>query len=330
MNLNALSNYLISQNLPDYRFRQIKKNYFSAKYQNFEQMTDLPKLLRQDLDSKFPLYSYTLDRLVKSNKTQKVRLKLVDGSLIETVLMDYEKWLTVCLSSQVGCGLGCKFCATGKMGLKRQLTSEEIVDQILFWNHQIYPKTISRVVFMGMGEPFLNWENLLESFQIINSKDTLNLGSRKISISTSGIVPKIKEFADYNQQINLAISLHSANQETRQTIMPIAKKYPLNELLKASLYYVNKTNRQLFFEYLLIDKVNDTPNQISSLTNFLKKSPLFYLNLIPLNKVDGGLIPSNRLAQIKKQLDMSHINYSVRQSFGQDINSACGQLIIKK
>jgi len=330
MNLNSLSDYLYSLNLPDYRFRQIRKNYFSAKYTNFEEMTDLPKALRENLDSKFALYSHTLDKLIKSKNTQKARLKLIDGSLIETVLMDYQKWQTVCVSSQVGCGLGCKFCATGKMGLKRQLKSEEIVDQILFWNHQLYPNTISRVVFMGMGEPFLNWDNLLETLQIINSKDTLNLGSRKISISTAGIVPKIKEFADYNQQINLAISLHSANQDTRQSIMPIAKKYPLTDLLKASLYYVNKTNRQLFFEYLLIDKVNDTPQQISSLINFLKKSPLFYLNLIPLNKVDGGLTPSSRIIQVKKQLDLSQIKYSVRQSFGQEINSACGQLIIKK
>jgi len=330
MKLSVLSDHLKSLSLPDYRFRQIKKNYLSARYSSFFEMTDLPKDFRAHLEEKFKLYSLTEDKLLRSPKTQKARLKLEDGSFIETVLMDYGDWITVCVSSQVGCTLGCKFCATGKMGFKRNLEPEEILDQILYWNHLLYPRYIGRIVFMGMGEPFLNWDNLLLALDLINSKDNLNIGARKISISTAGIVERIKDFADYNQQINLAISLHSADQATRQSIMPIAKKYSLQELLDVSLYYVNKTRRQLFFEYILIDKVNDTPKAIEKLITFIKKHDLFYLNLIPLNHVDGGLPPSKNLAQISRLLENAHVPFSVRQSFGQEIASACGQLIVEK
>lgn len=330
MNFAKRSDFLATNHQPAFRFKQIQKNYFSGRYTSFNDMTDLPKDLREQLSKEFALYSVDLDKLLKDDFTQKARLTLTDGAKIETVLMNYDEWLTACVSSQVGCPLGCKFCATGQMGLIRNLTSEEIVDQILFWNHQLYPKYVGRLVFMGMGEAFLNWDNLIESLKIINSKDGLNLGSRKISISTAGIVPKIKEFTDLKTEINLAISLHSADQKTRESIMPIAKTYPLSELKSALEYYVSRTNRQVFFEYILIKDVNDTPRHLDLLIDFLKSNRLFYLNLIPLNPVKNGLIPSSQTTfnNFVAGLKRANVDFSVRHSQGQSINSACGQLII--
>jgi 23S rRNA (adenine2503-C2)-methyltransferase len=326
----ALKQFLDQNHQPSFRLKQIQKNYFSSRYSSFTDMTDLPKDLREQLSKELSIYSVKLDKLLKDDFTQKARLALADGHQIETVLMNYDEWLTACVSSQVGCPLGCKFCATGQMGLIRNLTTEEIVDQILFWNHQLYPKYVGRIVFMGMGEAFLNWESLLESLKIINSKEGLNLGSRKISISTAGIAPKIRDFADLKTEINLAVSLHSADQPTRELIMPIAKTYPLTELKSALEYYVSQTNRQVFFEYILIKDVNDTPRHLKLLIDFIKSNRLFYLNLIPLNPVKNGLTPSTQVAfnNFVAGLKKANVDFSVRHSQGQSINSACGQLIV--
>lgn len=332
MDLAQVSQFLSENNQPAFRIKQIQKNYFSARYDSFVGMTDLSKDLRAQLSKNISLYSVKQDTLLKDDFTKKARLTLNDGQKIETVLMNYDDWLTACVSSQVGCPLGCKFCATGQMGLIRNLTAEEIIDQILFWNHQLFPKYVGRLVFMGMGEAFLNWDNLMLSLKTINSKDGLNIGARKISISTAGIVPKIKEFADLNTEINLAVSLHSADQKTRESIMPIAKTYPLVDLQKALVYYVSKTNRQVFFEYILIKDTNDTPRHLKLLIDFIKSNHLFYLNLIPLNPVKNGLIPSsqttfnNFVAGLKK----ANVDFSVRHPQGSSINSACGQLITDK
>jgi len=256
MDLTKLKENLDSFNLPAFRYRQIVKNYYSGRYLNFDQMTDLSLDLRQKLSESLKLLSVTEEKTVGDESTQKALLELSDGQKIESVFMNYEDWLTVCVSSQVGCSLDCSFCATGKMGFKRNLTPEEIVDQILYWNQKLYPKYIGRVVFMGMGEPFLNWDNILTAINIINSKDGLNIGARKISISTAGVVDKIKEFADLDTQINLAISLHSADQKIRESIMPIAKKYSLTKPNNLYLGIVNKqTNERIFTK-----KVSQTPN----------------------------------------------------------------------
>jgi len=330
MDLIKLKENLDSLNLPAFRYRQIVKNYYSGRYLNFDQMTDLSLNLRQKLSESLKLLSVAEEKIVGDESTQKALLELSDGQKIESVFMNYEDWLTVCVSSQVGCSLDCSFCATGKMGFKRNLIPEEIVDQILFWNQKIYPKYIGRVVFMGMGEPFLNWDNILTAINIINSKDGLNIGARKISISTAGVVDKIKEFADLDTQINLAISLHSADQKIRESIMPIAKKYSLLELKNACNYYVGKTNRQLFFEYALMD-INTSKKDAEELVNFIKSNRLFFLNLIPLNPVDGGMTPASSTQQkdFINYLDKSGVEYSLRRSFGQDFAAACGQLAIK-
>jgi 23S rRNA (adenine2503-C2)-methyltransferase len=330
MDLTRISKFLVDKREPAFRLKQIQKDYYSGRYASFADMTDLPLDLRESLDKNFTLYSVKSSELLKDNFTQKARLILADGTQIETVLMNYDDWLTACVSSQVGCPLGCKFCATGQMGLIRNLSAEEIIDQILFWNRELYPKYVGRIVFMGMGEAFLNWDNLLLSLKTINSKDGLNIGARKISISTAGIIPKIKEFADLKTEINLAISLHSADQKTRESIMPIAKTYPLNDLLKALVYYVSKTNRQVFFEYILIKNVNDTSRHLKLLIDFIKSNHLFYLNLIPLNPVKNDLIPSTQTTfnNFVVGLKKADVDFSVRHSQGQSINSACGQLVI--
>jgi len=327
MDLTQLKNFLNSQHLPPFRFRQIVKNYYSGRYSNFDQMTDLSKDLRSKLSQEFKLLSVSETKTVGDNSVQKTLLKLSDNQSIETVLMNYEDWITACISSQVGCALGCKFCATGKMGFQRNLTVDEIVDQILFWNQKIYPSFVGRVVFMGMGEPFLNWDNLISSLKIINSKEGLNIGARKISISTAGVADKIIEFTKLDTQINLAVSLHSANQKYRESIMPIARQYNLNELKKACLYYVNHTNRQLFFEYALTNQ-NTSQTDAKLLADFIHSHRLFFVNLIPLNPVNGGLVPATKDQQ---KLFMSYLNqyrveYSLRRSFGQSYSAACGQL----
>jgi 23S rRNA (adenine2503-C2)-methyltransferase len=321
MLLTDIKNFLSENNYPSFRYKQIEKNYNSGRYKNFLEMSDLPKDLREILNEKFQYISLIEDKFQSELGTKKALLKLSDGLEIETVLMDYDQWITACLSTQIGCSLNCKFCATGKMGFKRNLTTEELLDQIRYWNIKIYPKYIGRIVFMGMGEPFLNYDNLMESLKHID------IGARKISISTAGIVPKIIEFANLKTQINLAISLHSIFQKTREEIMPIAKTYKLEELINACHYYTKTTNRQLFFEYALIKNVNDSQRDLDALISFIKSNKLFYLNLIPLNSVDGSnLKSSEKLKLFETELTKKHINFSIRRSFGQKIDAACGQL----
>lgn len=331
MDLNSLKEFLVENNLPDFRYRQIIKNYYSGRYLNFDQMTDLSLDLRSKLSQEFSLLSVSESKIIGDDSTKKALLKLSDGQQIESVLMNYDDWITACISSQVGCPLACKFCATGKMGFIRNLTVDEIVDQILYWNQKIYPSFIGRVVFMGMGEPFLNWENLTLALKIINSPDGLNIGARKISISTAGLSDKIIDFANQNTQINLAISLHSTNQQFRQSIMPIAQQFNLDELKKACLYYVNKTNRQLFFEYALMAE-NTSQLDAKSLADFIHSHHLFFLNLIPLNPIDDGMSPATNPQQkiFMDYLDKFRVDYSVRRSFGQNFSAACGQLATDK
>ena len=327
MDFSKLAEFLAQNNEPAFRIKQITKNYYSGRYSSFSEMTDLSLGLRQLLETNFLLSAVKLDKLLEDKFAKKARLSLVDGTKIETVLMDYGDWKTVCVSSQVGCPLGCTFCATGKMGFTRNLTVDEIVDQILFWKHT---DVVSRIVFMGMGEPFLNWDNLTVALKIINDKNGLFIGNRKISISTAGVAPRIIDFANLNTEINLAISLHSADQSTREEMMPIARQYSLNDLQKALDYYTKLTHRQVFFEYLLAKDVNDSPKHLDLLIKFIHSNNLFYLNLIPLNPIKDGLIPSGNLTNFQKELTAAHVNFSVRHSIGQSINSACGQLIVEK
>jgi 23S rRNA (adenine2503-C2)-methyltransferase len=332
MDFAKLKQFLDEKHQAPYRFKQIAKNYFSGRFNSFESMSDLPKDLRNSLSSSLVFSSVKPVNIVDTNTTKKALLELEDGQRIESVLMDYDDWITVCVSSQVGCPLGCKFCATGQLGFKRNLTETEIYEQVLFWNRKIFPKYVGRVVFMGMGEPFLNWDNLMASLDIINAKEGLNIGARKMSISTAGVADRIKDFADLNSQINLAVSLHSASQENREKIMPIARKFSIPEILSACKYYTSKTNRQIFFEYALMNEVNDSPKDVELISNFINSNHLYYLNIIPLNPVEGGMVPSTKknFDNFINGLNRNHVNYSIRRTFGQSFDAACGQLAAKQ
>ena len=304
----------------------------------------------------FPIASLELLNLIESkNKdSAKAVFKLNDGNIIETVLVKHLNTKendakagrnTVCVSSQAGCVMNCGFCATGKMGLKRNLTSEEIVDQVLFFSRLIRhqglsldnPRTvlggdkiINNVVFMGMGEPFLNYDNTIKAIRILNDKDGFNLGIRHISISTCGIAPGIARFADENFQANLAISLHAADDKTRSKLMPINDTYPLAVLMKAVDDYVKKTDRKVMFEYLLIDGVNDRPEDADNLAKLMKGS-LYHVNLIKYHDTGGDFKP---LASSEKDaffdaLKKLGVSVTFRVSFGEDILAACGQLAEK-
>lgn len=329
MDLKKVEEYLIFKKQPGFRLKQIKEAFYQKNLSDFGEVTNLPQDLRNNLSKEFPWL------LVKEIKTKgslkkgvvKSLLELPDHLRIESVLMVYRDWISACLSVMVGCPLGCTFCATGQSGFKRNLSLYEIVDQIVYWNLILKPekKKVSRIVFMGMGEPFLNWENVWEAIKIINAKDCLNIGQRHITVSTAGIIAKIYEFADLDTEINLAISLHSPFQDQREKIMPTAKENRLKELMKASDYYVRKTNRKLFFEYALIDEFNDRSLDASELKKFFDNK-LFHLNIITLNPAETNLKSSDNLKEFSELLDINHLRYTIRRSLGSEINAACGQL----
>lgn len=352
MDIIKLEKYLVEKGEKDYRLKQIKKAAFCDLINNWDDATVLSKELREELSKKFPISSLELLSLLESKNKDSVKaiFKLNDGNIIETVLMKHLRPArtsslqsgdlagqddaksgrnTVCVSSQAGCAMNCGFCATGKMGLKRNLTSEEIVDQVLFFARLLKKEkqVVNNVVFMGMGEPFLNYDNTIEAIRILNDKDGFNLGIRHISISTCGIAPGIAKFADENLQVNLAISLHSANDKTRSKLMPINDTYPLTVLMKAVDNYIKKTNRKVMFEYLLIDGVNDQPEDANNLAKLMKNS-LYHVNLIKYHDTGGELKPSPQAKRTKffDTLKKLGVSATFRVSFGEDILAACGQL----
>ena len=352
MDIVNLEKFLKEKGEKEYRLKQIKKAVFVDLINNWDEATTLSKELRAGLYKKFPIESLEFLSLLESKNKDSVKaiLKLKDENIIETVLMRHlrpartpslqsgdlagqddvkEGRNTVCVSSQAGCAMGCGFCATGKMGLKRNLTGEEIVDQVLFFAQLLKKENqaANNVVFMGMGEPFLNYDNVIEAIKILNDKDGFNLGVRRISVSTCGIIPGIEKFADENTQVNLAVSLHAADDKTRSKLMPINKTYPLAELMKAVNYYVEKTNRKVMFEYLLIDGVNDRPEDAVRLAKLMKNS-LYHVNLIKYHDTGSGLKPSPQAKRTRffDALKKLGVSVTFRVSFGEDILAACGQL----
>ncbi len=312
---------------PDYRLKQAEKQLFSNLITNWKQASSLPKEIRSRLIKKVPV-EINADLLTGKDGTQKAIITLDDGNKIETVLMKHNDRNTICVSTQVGCKLGCAFCMTGEMGFYRDLEYWEIIDQVLYFARKLKNKNerINNVVFMGMGEPFLNYDNTWEAIEILNNNNSFNIGARNLSVSTVGIPEGIKKIADEDIQVNLAISLHSADNQTRASIMPINKKYPLEKLFSAVDFYIKKTNRQVMFEYLLLDGVNDSKNDARKLVNLLKNR-LHFVNLIKYNQT-GKFKPSfkKNIEIFKGILDHEGINYGQRYSFGEDIKGACGQL----
>jgi 23S rRNA (adenine2503-C2)-methyltransferase len=333
MILENLENILKSE--PSFRLKQAKRAVFHELINNWDQATNLSLALRERLKKECPLEIKNKLFFSKNKNTAKGLITLEDGNKIETVLMIHtDKRATACVSCQVGCPLNCAFCATGQMGLKRNLTTGEILDQILllarYLKNEFQPqRSLSNIVFMGMGEPFLNYDNVWEAIRIINDKDCFNIGARKISISTSGITEGIKKMSNEKLQINLSISLHAPTDELRQKLMPIAIKYPLKKLLKAVDDYIFKTSRKVMFEYLMINGVNDSMENAEQLVKIMNK-PLYMVNLIPYNstKVADKFKPSDKktIKTFKDYLEKRGIFATQRYEFGQDIRAACGQL----
>lgn len=342
---------------PPYRAKQIWEGLYKHLYDTPSEFTTIPTPLRKKLEREFdwnPLSPVTI--LNSSDKqTIKTLLKLRDGNLIEAVLMKYsgssdyssdndsslhngsksivlreKKRRTLCISSQVGCGMGCVFCATGQIGFKRNLSSGEILAQVIYYARLLskVKERVSNVVLMGMGEPFQNYENVMVAIDRLNASDGFALGARRFTISTVGLVPGIRRFADEKRQINLAVSLHQINNEKRSEIMPINRKWNLDELLNACRYYVQKTNRRVTFEWALINGENDSENTAIELSERLKGIHC-HINAIPLNPTGGysGQATSRQRAEkFKETLERAGFSCTIRMRRGIDIQAGCGQL----
>jgi len=330
MNLEKLNEILKTE--PKFRYAQVNKALWQDYISSWEEVSSLPKALRETLTSACPLeIKAELFKSATGPKSLKALITLEDGEAIETVLIrQKEARNTVCVSSQVGCPLGCAFCATGQNGFSRSLSSEEIVIQVLYWAR--YLKTegkgekIDNLVFMGMGEPFLNYDEFIKAVKFLNNPETFNIGARRLSVSTVGLTEGIKRLAGEKLQINLAISLHAAFDDLRRSLMPIAKKYSLHDILRTVDNYITKTGRRVMFEYLMIKGINDTDKDAQELASLMKR-PLYLVNLIPYNAT-GKFKPSDRerIEAFKKILEDSGVPATVRLSFGSGIEAACGQL----
>ena len=318
-----------------FHLNQIRKGIYFNLFNSFDEITSLPKSIRNTLKD-FPIFELKPVSKKEGKDVIKVLFETVDKRYIESVLMIHKsksgkRRNTICISSQSGCPMKCSFCATGKMGFFRNLEFYEILEQVLFFARELKKEDekIQNIVFMGMGEPFHNYENVMKAVFLLNNKNGFNLGSRHISISTCGIVPQIKRFADEKTQVNLAISLHAPDNETRSKLMPVNKIYPIEELLKAVDYYIDKTNRKVMFEYLLIEGVNDTLWHAQMLAKLMKKR-LYHVNLIKYH--DTGEYKASSQYSRKAFFDFlkkSGINVTFRVSFGEDVSAACGQLYYK-
>jgi len=318
---------------PNYRLKQVKKAIFQNLIENWSEATNLPLSLREKLNEKCPLLIKGDSIVSQDQRTVKVLITLRDNLGIEAVLMRHKGGRnTVCLSSQVGCPLGCKFCATGQMGFKRNLEISEIIEQVLFFARYLkkFGEKVTNLVFMGMGEPFLNYENVLGAIRILNDKDDFNLGARKISISTVGIIEGIEKLAKEKLQINLAISLHAPNDKLRSELMPINKKYPLKKVFQTVDDYIRKTNRKVMFEYLMIKNVNDSDDCARKLAKLMKK-PFYLVNLISYNPT--GIFqssPKERIKKFREILEKEGVLVTERYRFGRGIKAGCGQLATEK
>ena len=334
MNLEKLENILSTE--PKFRLKQAKQAIFVDLINNWDQATNFSLSLREKLNENCPLEIKSEILISQDKNSSKALITFEDGLKIETVLLRHaDKRNTVCVSSQVGCPLGCLFCATGKMGFKRNLTVAEIVEQVLLWARYLKNKNlrVDNLVFMGMGEPFLNYENVMEAIKIFNDKNGLNIGARHISISTIGIIDGIKKLANQPLQINLAISLHAPNNNWREQLIPANRKYSIEAIIEELNNYLKQTGRRVMIEYLMIDKFNDSKEQAEELGILLQQidPPLFFVNLIAYNPTeDFKSSPAKIIKDFKIALNKQGIEVTERYRFGQDIKAACGQLAGKK
>jgi 23S rRNA (adenine2503-C2)-methyltransferase len=338
LDLNEITNLLKEWNEPGYRAEQIWQGLYRHFYDSPEQFTNLPKPLREKMAPLFlspikpKLYLDSSD-----GQTRKTLFELHDGQVIEAVLMRYDPETftgkgrrTLCISTQAGCAMGCVFCATGQMGFKRHLSSGEIIAQVMYYARMLKEENqmVTNIVLMGMGEPFHNYDNTMEAIDRLNHPDGYKFGARRFTISTVGLAPMIRRFADEKRQVNLAISLHAADDDSRVSMLPINKKYKIDDVLESCRYYVSQTGRRVTFEWALINGVNDTPEVAKKLAARLK-GLLCHVNAIPLNPTagyEGKATDRQRAALFKDALEEAGIPCTIRMKRGIDIQAGCGQL----
>ena len=342
MKIKELSEFLKNNNVPAYRLKQIIKAIFRDGVDSFSNITTISKDLREKLAGEIKILPFSVEDVFSGKKKAafKAILKLDDGNYIETVLIcPIKDYWSVCVSSQVGCALGCKFCATGTAGLKRNLTGEEIAGQVLFWKQYIRKNNLggrfSNVVYMGMGEPFMNYEEVKKSLKFLIDPELFDFAQRHISVSTAGLPDGIKGFAKDFPQVNLAISLVTASDELRSELMPVNKNFDLAALRKALEYYFNKSNRKVFFEYVMFKDINDQQKDADDLAGFIRtlsRPDLIHVNLICYNATAAGLVSSSSetIRGFKELLIKNKINATIRKSLGGEIDAACGQLVGSK
>ncbi len=338
--MEEIQEYLLEMGEPAFRGRQLFKWIYSKEINSFYDMSDLPGELRKNLDLRARIsIPRVLKQRVAGDGTRKYLLELRDKKRVETVIIpqgpEKDRRYTLCISTQVGCPVGCSFCATGQAGFQRNMDSYEIIGQVLGSKRELKRKLktnaeniISNVVFMGMGEPFLNYEQVIKSIRMINHPKGLNIGQRHITVSTSGEVSGIKRLAHEDLQVTLAVSLHACDDELRNQLLPLNRKYPLHDLLDAVEYYIAETNRRVTFEYVMLDEVNISRRDADNLISLVKPL-LANVNLIPYNEVVGLSFkkPSSaKIQQFCNYLLESGLNVSVREEKGADIMAACGQL----
>ena len=331
LRLDEMKEWLTANGEKAFRAAQIYEWLYEKRVKTFEEMSNLSKGLRDKLEAEFALT--TLSTIIKQESkdgTIKFLFQLQDGYSIETVLMRHEYGNSICVTTQVGCRIGCTFCASTLGGLKRHLMAGEIVEQVVKVQQQLdeTEERVSSIVIMGIGEPFDNYDAMMNFLKIMNDDKGLNIGARHITVSTSGIVPKIYQFADEGMQINFAVSLHAPNQEARQKLMPIAKAYKLEELMDAVKYYTTKTGRRVTFEYGLMSGQNDTEEVALELARLIKNIKC-HVNLIPINYVperDYIRTSRSKIFAFEKTLKEQGINVTIRREQGADIAAACGQL----
>ena len=323
-----LNNVITDLGQPEFRTKQIFTWLHKNGVSSFDEMTNLSISLREKLKNNYSINNFkVIKRQVSSDGTQKFLFDILDGNAIESVLMKYHHGNTICVSSQVGCKMGCKFCASTGIKFVRSLSAGEIVEQVLAVERESGEK-ISNIVFMGIGEPLDNYDNVIHAIRILNNPKGLNIGARHISVSTSGIVPRIYDLAKENIQCTLSVSLHATNNEKRSQMMPINKKYSIEELIKACKDYINITNKRISFEYALAKDNNDNLEDAKQLVSLLK-GMLCHVNLIPINKIENGNFvksSNENIIKFRDYLNDNGIVATIRRELGSDIDAACGQL----
>ncbi len=329
LNLQELTDAIKALGEPAFRAKQLYEWMHVKQVRNYDEMTNIPKNLREKLKENFDFTSLEVIRVQESklDETRKFLFALSDGNVIESVFMKYKFGVSVCISSQVGCRMGCRFCASTLDGVERNLLPSEMLDQIYAISH-ITGQKVSRVVVMGSGEPLDNYDNLLKFIRLISDENGMNMSQRNLTVSTCGIVPNIYKLAEEGLAINLALSLHASNDAKRKELMPIANTYSISEVLEACKAYFDKTGRQLTFEYSLVAGVNDTDQDAEELSALLSGLNAV-VNLIPVNPIkERDFKPTDRTGAVafKNKLEKSRINVTIRREMGRDIDGACGQL----